>query len=98
FERGVEAVDRTLQDGYERVSAESPRSQLAENHGRTDGTVFLCRGFGTPGRLRSPQSQRLAAPSRLTGLASAAERRINHLNSSVPGCAEERDPRPPSGR
>src|SRR6266852_8169027 len=43
FEGCMEALAGAFQDGHERVPAESPRPQLAENHGRADGTVFLRR-------------------------------------------------------
>src|ERR1700684_2414803 len=55
----VEAVDRAFQNGDERIPLESPRPELAKNHGRADGAVFFRRRLKTSGRLRGPQSERV---------------------------------------
>src|SRR5437879_13797332 len=57
FERCLEAVARILEDGHERVPAESAGPQLAKNHGRADGAA-LFRGRREIARtVRPPQSQ-----------------------------------------
>src|SRR6266436_8093056 len=43
FEGRLEALAGAFQNGHERVPAESSRPQLAENHGRADGAIFLRR-------------------------------------------------------
>src|SRR5712671_2900055 len=59
IERSLEALDRAFQNGDERISPQSARSQLTKNHGRTNGAILLRRRRQAPRRLRSPQSQRL---------------------------------------
>jgi hypothetical protein len=62
--RCLEALDRALQNGDERIPPQSTRSRLTKNHGRTNGAILLRRRRQTPRRLRSPESQRLIIPRR----------------------------------
>src|ERR1700723_1007116 len=43
FEGSLEALDRALKDGDERISAESAGSEFAKGDGRADGAIFLWR-------------------------------------------------------
>src|SRR6266852_7336682 len=59
IEGRLEALAGALQDGHERVPAESSRSQLAENYGRADGAVFLRRRRQIARRIRRAQGKEL---------------------------------------
>src|SRR5712664_1941827 len=63
FEGRLEALAGALQDGYERVPAESPRSQFAENHGRANGAIFLWRRRQIARGLCCAEGERLVCPS-----------------------------------